>query len=374
MKKIGFIYFDEIHHIHHFLGSFLELYKDKNLQVEIITYKGGNHEYLYYLLELNNIPRDVVIEAPTYKYREVLNKLRKRKRPSIHFLFKKNRKLLSQYDVLVYNTARQSYMIKYRGKKKWPKLVFLDHGAGDRNYIYNEKIANFDLICIAGDKVLDLCRDSADFSNVNIKACGYQKFETVLKENEDIKLFNNNKPTVLYNPHFMKGITSYYKKGKEILDFFYNNDDFNLIFAPHLILFNRKGHLNPNDFDAKYYKKDNIHVDLGSVNSVNMRYTLLADIYLGDVSSQVYEFLLKPRPCIFINAHGVNWQNNKHYANWQLGKVIEDVSELEKVLKSAPSWHKDYIERQKKVFNYTFKQNEIPASKRIASEIKKKLE
>ena len=44
-KKIAFIYFDEIHHIHHFLGSFIELYKSDKYIVEIITYQGSEHKY-----------------------------------------------------------------------------------------------------------------------------------------------------------------------------------------------------------------------------------------------------------------------------------------------------------------------------------------
>jgi hypothetical protein len=371
-KRIGFIYFDEIHHIHHFLGSFIELYRDNKYQVHIITYQGGNHKYLYYLLDLFNISKKVVVEAPTYKYRQVLNKIRKRKRPSIHFLFKKNRKLLSTYDVLVYNTARQSYMIKYR-KGEWPKLAFLDHGAGDRNYIYNDSIANFDLVSVAGKKVYDMCVNSADFSNVNIKICGYQKFETVKKENKSVKLFNNDKPIVLYNPHFMKPITSYYNWGKNILDFFYSNDDYNLIFAPHLILFNRKGHLRKEDFDSKYLDKDNIYVDLGSENLVNMRYTLLADIYLGDVSSQVYEFLIKPRPCIFLNSHNVEWKDNKYYKNWNLGYVVNKISDFAEVLTKTDEWSKEFISIQKQTFNYTFDIGNITASRRISNEIIKLL-
>ncbi len=345
------------------------MYKNKNLDVQIITYKDGNHEYLFKLLKIFDIPLDVVVLAPTYKYREILNKLRKRKRPSIHFLFKKNRKFLSKYHILVYNTARQSYMVKYRGKKNYPKLVFLDHGSGDRNYIYNEKILDFDLICLAGNKVLDMCRSSADFSKTNIQVCGYQKFETVKFENKNIEIFKNNKPTILYNPHFLKGISSYYKKGKEVLDFFYENDNYNLIFAPHIILFNRKEHLKREEFNKKYNKKNNIHIDLGSVNSVNMQYVLLADVYLGDVSSQVYEFLIKPRPCIFVNSHNVDWENDKHYANWKLGKVINDISELDNLLKTKDVWSKDYIQKQKEIFYYTFGDQSISASKKIADEI-----
>ena len=56
-----------------------------------------------------------------------------------------------------------------------------------------------------------------------------------------------------------------------------------------------------------------------------MTYMLAADIYLGDVSSQVYEFLLEPRPCIFLNGHNVPWQDNPYYSHWTLGQVIDDV-------------------------------------------------
>lgn len=53
-------------------------------------------------------------------------------------------------------------------------------------------------------------------------------------------------------------------------------------------------------------------VDLDSPRLVEMTYTLTADIYLGDLSSQLYEFLIRPRPVAFINAHRVDWQ--KRYA------------------------------------------------------------
>ena len=39
-----------------------------------------------------------------------------------------------------------------------------------------------------------------------------------------------------------------------------------------------------------------------------MAYTQRADIYLGDVSSQVYEFLLNPRPCVFLNPRRFDWR------------------------------------------------------------------
>ena len=37
-KKVAFIYFDDLHHIHHFIGVAEELAKNDNIRVDIITY------------------------------------------------------------------------------------------------------------------------------------------------------------------------------------------------------------------------------------------------------------------------------------------------------------------------------------------------
>lgn len=368
-KKIGFIFYDDIHYIHHFLGSFIELYESGKYEVDIITYE-GEHTYLFSLLKLFNIPKKSVVKVPTFNYRKIINKIRNRKQPSMVFLFRKNKAFLLKYDILTFNSAKHGYLLKKR-KNKTPKFVFLDHGAGDGDYIYNEKITDFDLVTIAGQKVLDLCNSSADFSKTNIKICGYQKFDTVKKENKSQKLFGNDKPVILYNPHF-KRISSYYIFGAEVLNFFYKNEDFNLIFAPHINLFNKKRFLNRGEFDKKYLNEPNIIVDLGSVKSVNMSYTMTADIYVGDVSSQVYEFLIDPRPCVFINANNIDWKNNKHYRNWNLGKVITNLSDFEKILKTTNSWQQEFESKQQEVIRNTFDNDkEKSASKRVAEEIVK---
>lgn len=63
-----------------------------------------------------------------------------------------------------------------------------------------------------------------------------------------------------------------------------------------------------------------ILIDLGSKRLLDMSYTSGADIYLGDVSSQVYEFLDTPRPCAS-HAHAVAWQEDANYLFWTLGEV-----------------------------------------------------
>ena len=46
--------------------------------------------------------------------------------------------------------------------------------------------------------------------------------------------------------------------------------------------------------------------------NVGTVYVRAASLYIGDASSQVYEFLERPRPCIFVNCHGVEWRGRKN--------------------------------------------------------------
>jgi hypothetical protein len=140
-----------------------------------------------------------------------------------------------------------------------------------------------------------------------------------------------SKPTVLYNPHPSPHLSSWYKHGRQVLEHFLNDDRYNLIFAPHVMLFHRPFVLTidklridrPGIIEQRYLDAPNIHIDLGSRASTDMTYTRAADLYLGDVSSQIYEFLHTQRPCLFINSHGVEHRGNPNYAHWQSGEVID---------------------------------------------------
>jgi CDP-glycerol glycerophosphotransferase (TagB/SpsB family) len=142
--------------------------------------------------------------------------------------------------------------------------------------------------------------------------------------------------------------------GLQVLDFFAENPGYNLIFAPHVVLFKRyvrhKGYL-----PGKYRQIPNILVDTGSSASSDMTYMLNSDIYLGDVSSQVYEFLLEPRPCIHLNGHHVDWKNDPYYYHFTLGQVVEDVEkQLGTALAQAFDTHAAYLDEQRRAFAYTF--------------------
>ena len=120
----------------------------------------------------------------------------------------------------------------------------------------------------------------------------------------------------------------------------------------------------------RYLHGDNIHVDLGSKASTDMSYTMAADIYLGDASSQVYEFLLRARPCIFLNSHGIDWEGDPNFAHWQAGEVITHPSQLHDALSRADQLHiSQYREVQEQMFKDSFDLDGRPSSQRAAEVI-----
>jgi len=370
--KIAFLYFDDIHIIPHFIGPLKELY-EAGENVRLLTYE-GQHSYLLDLLEQLNIPREIVKFLPTFLYRKINNRLTNRKYPSHFYIFKKNMEELLSYDVLIFNDLIQSSIYKEKIKKgmQFPKMVMLMHGAGDHEYMIGKKyapqMAQFDLITAPGPKIMEAYR-KMNLPSTKTVLTGYQKFD-LIKWTSPPRFFNNSNKTVLYNPHFKKNLSSWYKHGMEILDFFYSRPQYNLIFAPHINLFNKKGFLNKKIIPSKYFQAPNILIDTGSFHLVNMDYTRSADLYLGDVSSQIYEFILRPRPALFINSHQIDWKNNPYYQSWNLGPVIEDPKDLNGLLSSSGKWFKNYEDLQKKALKQSFYQPQSSeVSKHIAREI-----
>jgi hypothetical protein len=73
-----------------------------------------------------------------------------------------------------------------------------------------------------------------------------------------------------------------------------------------------------------------------------MTYLRAADLYLGDQSSQVYEFINRPRPCVFLNPARAEWHGNPCYRSWTFGPVVEDIADIDRSIDAAlndfPRW------------------------------------
>jgi len=248
----------------------------------------------------------------------------------------------------------------------------------DRAIGFNAKTALFDHVLAAGPKIRDRLIRDAGVAADRITITGYPKFDAFPDSGAALPMQANGKPTVLYNPHPSPHLSSWYRMGKEVLDFFLRSSRYNLIFAPHVMLFQRGITVTidrlriarTGTVDPRCSAAPHIHIDTGSVASTDMSYVHAADIHLGDVSSQVYEFLLRPRPCVFLNAHGHAWREDENFAHWQAGRVIEDVGQLGEALDIAVELHEP-IHRpiQQRLFDYTFSREDEPAAVRAAQSI-----
>lgn len=246
------------------------------------------------------------------------------------------------------------------------KFVHTRHGAGDRAGAYWPELVECDLILVEGRKTRDRLIQMRLTDEHRCRIVGYPKFELQKSLSNGSDLFDNLRPTVLYNPHFARSVSSWVRMGKAVLDFFKENANYNLIFAPHVILYQRKWRHGARSL-RNYRDSLNIHIDTGSMASIDMTYTVAADIYLGDASSQVYEFLLKPRPCIFLNAHNVvGWQQDENHYFWHAGQVINDVGMLAEALGRARESHPRYVEKQQELLRETFDFDASPPSVRAS--------
>ena len=227
------------------------------------------------------------------------------------------------------------------------RLIFTPHGAGDGHRVFDDRDRHFDFVLVAGEKsernLLDAGAIRPDCYAVN----GYVKLDLMARMQKTRRpLFANDRPTVLYAPHFRPWQSSWEKFGHKIIAWFAHQDRYNLVVAPHIRLFAEASEADRAAV-MQLAVPDKILIDLGSNRLFDMSYTSGADIYLGDVSSQVYEFLSTPRPCLFLNAHEVDWVGDPDYLFWTLGDVVDDLADLPATLDQAAAHHTRYVDAQR---------------------------
>jgi hypothetical protein len=254
------------------------------------------------------------------------------------------------------------------------RIIHTRHGAGDRAIGFNRQSALFDHVLVSGTKIRQRLIRDAGVAPERMSVIGYPKFDLMPDPAPRLPFQANGKPTVLYNPHPAPHLSSWYAQGRAVLEHFLRDDRYNLIFAPHVMLFHRKFVVTIDRLridragviEQRFLDAPNIHVDLGSPASTDMSYTAAADLYLGDVSSQVYEFLHRPRPCLFLDTHGARWQGDANYAHWQAGEVIRSPDDLGTALDRAVATHDRYRPVQRDLFARSFELTAEPSAIRAA--------
>ncbi|MBX9729261.1 MAG: hypothetical protein K2X31_10160 [Sphingopyxis sp.] len=288
----------------------------------------------------------------------------------------RNRELFNELDALVV-PEKTSTLLKTRLGLDHLPLIHTRHGAGDRAIGFDKASARFDLVLMSGEKVRDRLAAAGLLKPDGHAIVGYPKFDTQLGDPDRSPLFDNDRPTILYNPHPSPALSSWYRDGNRILEWFAKQDQFNIVFAPHVMLFAKRwtvGLSPPSiarvpDIEAALRNHRHIRIDTGSQSSIDMTYTNRADIYLGDASSQVYEFLRYPRPCIFWDSFGQNWRDNPDFAHWTAGPVVHSTDELSDALRIAIGQPRLYEVAQQALFAYSFDLTSVPSAQRAADAI-----
>ncbi|WP_203234630.1 hypothetical protein, partial [Sphingomonas solaris] len=255
-----------------------------------------------------------------------------------------------------------------------PRYIHLDHGAGDRAVGFDPRIKLFDFVLLPGHKTRGRMLREGYLRPGAHAVVGYPKYDAVdLMRDPAWSPFADARPVVLYNPHF-SSLGSWHRMGRAVLEAFAAQDRYNLVFAPHVRLFDDPARRAAAEADlAVFAGHPRIHLDLGSDRSVDMSYPMLADVYLGDVSSQVYEFLRTPRPCVFLDGQARAWEADENYAHWRFGPVLDGVPDgaggLIDAIDAARAGHEDYRAAQQAGFAETFDLTDEPSSVRAARAI-----
>jgi CDP-glycerol glycerophosphotransferase (TagB/SpsB family) len=367
MLKIAFLILDNIHHIPHLAPIAFEMSKSYEYQCTIYIQPHGRQLLNKIAVCYPSHRCEIKLLAPSY-----WDRLKGAPKKYIYYsgyIIEKHANNFLGYDALVSaDIDLQSLIQKTQTKDKRPLFCLCHHGAGDRSHYFNALIINYDFVLLPNEKYRARFAESDYWQKDKFAVIGYPKFDVFPEKKHHF--FQNSNPTIIYNPHFNSDFSSWEKWGIDILEFFYHNQNYNFIFAPHCILFRRK--LNSRKFPQKFRYARHMHIDLGSELSADMTYINSADIYLGDVSSQIYEFIRKPRPCIFLNAHGINWKKDKNYQFWHFGTVINELSEVKDVF-SKTSVANPRAEIQEKVFMDNFPKFSESAASRACLAIHNKL-
>jgi len=365
---------DQVHQVAHSLPIALAML-DAHLDAEIVI-ATSNARLTAEVTRLSGgragLP--VVELGLTRKSSRLAHQVLERLLPAGKLLFyRDNLDFFRSVDVLVV-AEKTSLILKTQFGLDHLKIVHTRHGAGDRAVGFDPASALFDHVLVSGPKIRERLISDTGVRPEAISVVGYPKFD--LASATPVRpLPNDGRPLVLYNPHVSPHLSSWFTAGRQVLDWFVDHPEYQLIFAPHVMLFERPFTISvdklridrPGRMEPRHLNAPNIHIDLGSRASTTMAYTQAADIYLGDASSQVYEFLLRSRPCIFLNPQGHDWQDDKNFNHWNLGRVITGVDQLGGALETAAADHADgYRHVQREQFENSFDLTEEPSARRAA--------
>lgn len=371
-KSVVFLFINGPHHVYHLILPALKYASiNKNTKTIIISGNPTNTKIINEAKILTGINQFSFIDIPIpFRYR--FKNYKKKLYPPVYNRIKKIVAILKNAFAIISTSHELPKHLDFY-KIKGPTLFYLYHGTGTREYGFENKLKDFDYILAPGNYHKERLTKTLLLTDEKINIVGTPKSDWVkLKRIGKKNLFGNESLIFYYVPHWDMKLSSYLKWRKIILNYFISNEQYNLIFAPHPLvkhLSEKEGYKIESDLKSS----NNIIIDHGGKNSIDGTYSSLADIYIGDISSIVTEWILqRPRPCIFINAHKKKWENNDDYYMWKFGSVISDFNDFEKIVKKSINSN-DYEREQKNLRDELVQPNIKPASDLCAEFIANKI-
>jgi len=374
--KVGFLFnHDELHQVSHTAPVIAALVPYPGVEVSVLTSSAAQEARVRAIIG-DAAARVRFVPLSIGRVASMLDAGLRRIAPFRRIaMLRENLAAFAALDVLVVPETT-SLLLRDRFGLRDLTYVRIPHGAGDRSIGFRAVSGGFDLTLLPGEKVRDRMLAAGLITPDNHAIVGYPKFDTIADAPLP-KLFAEDRPTVFYNPHFEPAYSSWWTMGEDVLDWFAGQSQFNLIVAPHVMLFRRRAHTSVEHGRVRWRRAiarrfegvPRMLIDTGSERSIDMTYTRAADIYIGDVSSQIYEWIAQPRPAIFLNPAHVDWADSPDFAHWRLGEVIDRAGDLPHALDRAVADPDRFRAAQEAAFRYTFDIAAEPAARRAARAI-----
>lgn len=244
-----------------------------------------------------------------------------------------------------------------------PPFVKTSHGVGSMSARDDRRRRAPALTLVPSERERQTYLDRG-FNPQRILATGYVKASFRQRTHRRLA-FAEERPIILYTPHWQAHRSSWPLWGPQVVDALAKQSEFNVVLAPHQRLIEKAPELR--EVLEAVAHLPHVHCDIDSFATVDGSYTSASNIYLGDTSSQVVEFLMRPRPCVFLNPQGADWRTDPAYAQWQCGEVVEAPGDLIPAIRRAASSHGKFEDRQVAFAASSLGDTSVAAPKRAAA-------
>ncbi|MGK2909815.1 MAG: hypothetical protein ACSLE1_08460 [Sphingobium sp.] len=219
------------------------------------------------------------------------------------------------------------------------RFIFTVHGAGPLNYNKDGRLRSARRLLVPSHHLTE-DHVAHGIVRASIRATGYVK-SAFRPSVTAADIFSKARPVLLYAPHWQRYRSSWWDWGRQIVQMLAAQDHFNVILAPHQRLF--ESDPDARGFLERFAALPHVHVDSGSFAMVDGSYTKMADLYLGDSSSQIIEYLANPKPCVILDSPTMAWEPEEYR---RCGTVVRAFDDLWPALIAAAQDHAGYRDYQ----------------------------